>query len=967
MMDTIVLLFLKICIATAYGKVDDYLIIAERDKSTEVGELKKPIKVYGAPIGELRAPLSISETHSSPALPPLTSEPPDPAPLSSPKLKSFPLMDRQESSPPQERNADYLDFGSGVVQSSGDFEESCAMFHQECSQDSYCTDYLLGFCCHCRSSYYGNGWQCLPEGVPQRVSGKVRGVVAVGNSLVELADVDLHAYMVVGDGRAFATLSRVPEHAGAALMPLTPIGGLFGWLFALEMPNHQNGFSIIGTEFTCHTEMIFRPGNQRVSIVHEARGLDYHNYLGVDTRIHGDLPFIAPGATVQIEPYKEIFQYYPSVVTATSVRKYTVVSADGSLETFSFLLHQNVTYRHCPHGPPASPDTQQLSVERVTVMYETEEQSLRYASANTIGPVREPSSVNPCYDGTHDCHITALCLPGEGSMFHCQCALGYWGNGRSCHDVDECTEGLSTCGFLSQCVNVPGSYHCLCHSGYQTDLDGWTCVDIDECLSQLCHPHASCTNFPGSFQCRCWLGFQGDGFQCLPPSVHSQHPLTQCEQHRDTLLESLGPWGARSAMQGAFVPQCDEDGGYRPLQCHGSTGHCWCVDSRGQEQAGTRTFPGTPPSNCNQPAPSIPCPETVCERWRYTLLDHYGGQPVSKDYIPQCDAVGQFEPVQCYGDSTYCWCVDRDGREVIGTRSHDAVKPACIPTVAPPTIQLPPRPNVAPPFSGPMLLYAQGQQIGALPLNGAHMDKEKASILQTLQGSIVVGIDYDCREKVVYWTDLGTQTISRARLDPWGEPETVVSSGLTSPEGLAVDTLHRTLFWVDSGTDRIETSGLDGSARRVLFNTDLLNPRAIAVDSSSGTLYWTDWNRDSPKIESSKVDGHNRRVLVQDGIRLPNALTFDPSMKHLCWADAGTKRLECIFPDGTGRREIQKGLSYPFSLVSHDNYFFYSDWTREAVLVLSEDGHWVTDEYLPDQKSHLYGITITSPICSSGF
>lgn len=36
------------------------------------------------------------------------------------------------------------------------------------------------------------------------------------------------------------------------------------------------------------------------------------------------------------------------------------------------------------------------------------------------------------------------------------------------------------------------------------------------------------------------------------------------------------------------------------FQCHGSTGHCWCVDSRGQERAGTRTPPGTAPSDCDR-------------------------------------------------------------------------------------------------------------------------------------------------------------------------------------------------------------------------------------------------------------------------------------------------------------------------------------------------------------------------------
>uniref|UniRef100_A0A8C2WKY9 Thyroglobulin type-1 domain-containing protein n=1 Tax=Cyclopterus lumpus TaxID=8103 RepID=A0A8C2WKY9_CYCLU len=43
---------------------------------------------------------------------------------------------------------------------------------------------------------------------------------------------------------------------------------------------------------------------------------------------------------------------------------------------------------------------------------------------------------------------------------------------------------------------------------------------------------------------------------------------------------------------GAYVPQCEDNGQYTASQCHGSTGHCWCVDGNGQERAGTRTPPG---------------------------------------------------------------------------------------------------------------------------------------------------------------------------------------------------------------------------------------------------------------------------------------------------------------------------------------------------------------------------------------
>lgn len=59
-------------------------------------------------------------------------------------------------------------------------------------------------------------------------------------------------------------------------------------------------------------------------------------------------------------------------------------------------------------------------------------------------------------------------------------------------------------------------------------------------------------------------------------------------------------------------------------------------------------------------------------------------------------------------------------------------------------------------------------------------------------------------------------------------------AGLISPEGLAVDHLRRAMFWTDSGLDKIERAQLDGSERRVLFDTDLVNPRAITVDPVRG-------------------------------------------------------------------------------------------------------------------------------------
>ncbi|NXW60451.1 NID2 protein, partial [Eurystomus gularis] len=899
-------------------------------------------------------------------------------------------------------------FNPDVFTYSATSKETCAQAHGRCSPDAFCTDYATGICCHCRATYYGNGRQCLPEGAVHRLNGKVSGSLTVGLASVGFQDVDLHAYIVGSDGRAYTAISGVPQPAARALLPLLPIGGLFAWLFAMEEPGSENGFSITGAEFTQTLEVTFYPGQETVYVTQTAEGLGPDNYLSLRTHIQGQVPILPENTTVHIAPYKELYHYSSSAVTSSAHQEYVVAAATAN-QTLSYRLHQNITFSGCPYS--RLPARQQLAVTRAFALYDSHEHVLRYALAARVGLAQDSAKnppVNPCHDGTHLCEAPARCQPGAGMEYTCECVAGYRRDGRGCRDVDECAEGLSQCGPFTICLNMPGSYRCECRSGYRPAEDGQACVplapvsdpcedgshpcaprdrarclpradghpaceclpgyagdgvdcsDVDECAENPCHPAATCYNTPGSFSCQCQPGYEGDGFQCT--HAESIQQLTPCEHER--LYPRAGPPGPSPVGDG-HMPQCDEEGRYRPLQCHSSTGHCWCVDTAGQEIAGTRTAPGSTPPRCGNPEPTER-PRTLCERWRQSLLEHYGGIPRSDQYVPQCEAGGHFAPLQCHGDSGYCWCVDESGREIQGTRSEPGTTPPCLPSVAPPSVRPSPRPDVSPPATGTFLLYAQGQQIGYLPLNGTRLQKGAAKTLLSLHGSIVVGIDYDCREKIIYWTDVAGRTISRAGLEPGAEPETVINSGLISPEGLAVDHLRRAIFWTDSGLDKIERARLDGSERRVLFDTELVNPRAITVDPVRGNLYWTDWNREAPKIETSTVNGANRRVLVNRDIGLPNGLTFDPFAKLLCWADAGTKHLECTFPDGTGRRVIQNNLNYPFSVISYANHFYHTDWRRDGVIAIDKETGAFTDEYLPEQRSHLYGITAVYPYCPGG-
>ena len=85
----------------------------------------------------------------------------------------------------------------------------------------------------------------------------------------------------------------------------------------------------------------------------------------------------------------------------------------------------------------------------------------------------------------------------------------------------------------------------------------------------------------------------------------------------------------------------------------------------------------------------------------------------------------------------------------------------------------------------------------------------------------------------MYWTDGQRDTISKALVDGTNQAD-VITTGVATPDGVAIDYASKLIYWTDTGTNRIEVASLDGVHRRVLFWTGLDNPRAIALDTVAG-------------------------------------------------------------------------------------------------------------------------------------
>ena len=170
------------------------------------------------------------------------------------------------------------------------------------------------------------------------------------------------------------------------------------------------------------------------------------------------------------------------------------------------------------------------------------------------------------------------------------------------------------------------------------------------------------------------------------------------------------------------------------------------------------------------------------------------------------------------------------------------------------------------------------------------------------------GLALDVSGGKMYWTNGGTDTIQRANLDGFNIEDLV--TGLSSPQGIALDVSGGKMYWTNGGTDTIQRANLDGSNIEDLV-TGLSYPQGIALDVSGGKMYWTDWGTDT--IQRANLDGSNVEDLVT-GLSYPQGIALDVSGGKMYWTDGVTDTIQRANLDGSNIEVLVAGLEGPGSI-----------------------------------------------------
>lgn len=109
------------------------------------------------------------------------------------------------------------------------------------------------------------------------------------------------------------------------------------------------------------------------------------------------------------------------------------------------------------------------------------------------------------------------------------------------------------------------------------------------------------------------------------------------------------------------------------------------------------------------------------------------------------------------------------------------------------------------------------------------------------------------------------------------------------PRHIIVDPRNRYLYWADYGqTPKIEKAHLDGTNRTILVSSGIITPRGLALDWQTGYVYWVDDSLDM----IARINPHGGETeIVRYGSRYPTPYGITVFENSIIWVDRNLKKV----------------------------------------------------------------------------
>jgi len=150
-----------------------------------------------------------------------------------------------------------------------------------------------------------------------------------------------------------------------------------------------------------------------------------------------------------------------------------------------------------------------------------------------------------------------------------------------------------------------------------------------------------------------------------------------------------------------------------------------------------------------------------------------------------------------------------------------------------------------------LVVYSARTQLRAIDLAKG----EPFVLLDGLGSAVALDFLYESDLSItIFFVDIAAEELSRGRLSGrlLVDVRPLVSGSLSSVEGLAVDWISRKVYWLSAACATLEVAAIDGpeSMRSVVLSGGMASPRGLAVDPNADLLVWADWDEERPRLEA---------------------------------------------------------------------------------------------------------------------